>query len=288
MNEPNIIILAGGISSRMKKSAQTAKEIEQSLVKDAVLKSKSMIGVGAGHRPFLDYLLYNIQESGYRDVVLLIGEQDESIRGYYGGKEQRRAFSKLSFTYVVQPIPPERTKPLGTADAVLRVLDARLDWREKQFTVCNSDNLYTQEALSLLLKSPERNSMIDYDFEALQFPEERIFQFAVLKTDTAGFLQSILEKPSKKELEIFKGRVGVSMNIFRFFYKDVLPFLQSVPLHPVRNEKELPEAVRLMASEHPRWIRTYRRAEYVPDLTTVSDIPAVQEYLQKHFSGKKF
>ena len=288
MNEPNIIVLAGGISSRMKKSAQSAKEIEQSLVEDAAAKSKSMIGVGAGHRPFLDYLLYNIQESGYRDVVLLIGEQDESIRGYYDEKEQRKAFSNLSLTYIVQPIPPGRTKPLGTADAVLRVLEARLDWKGKQFTVCNSDNLYTQEALSLLMKSPERNSMIDYDFDGLQFPTERIFQFAILRTDNDGFLESILEKPSKEALEELKGRVGVSMNIFRFIYEDILPFLQAVPLHPVRKEKELPEAVRLMAASNPRSMKTYRRAEYVPDLTTVSDIPAVQQYVQKHFSTKKF
>ena len=111
MNEPNIVVLAGGISSRMKKSAQTAKEIEQSLVEDAVHKSKSMIGVGAGHRPFLDYVLLNVQKSGYRNVVLLIGERDESIKEYYRGKEQAAAFSKLSLTYVVQPIPSGRIKP---------------------------------------------------------------------------------------------------------------------------------------------------------------------------------
>src|SRR3990172_1515464 len=171
MNEPNIIILAGGISSRMKKSAQSAKEIELSLVEDAAAKSKSMIG---------------------------------------------------------------------------------------------------------------------YDFDGLQFPGERIFQFAILRTDNDGFLESILEKPSKEELEELKGRVGVSMNIFRFVYEDILPFLQVVPLHPARKEKELPEAVRLMAAKQPHSMKTYRRAEYVPDLTTVSDIPAVQQYLQKHFSAKKF
>lgn len=288
MNEPNIVILAGGISSRMKKSAQTAKEIEQSLVEDAAQKSKSMIGVGEGHRPFLDYLLYNVQESGYRTVVLLIGERDESIKEYYGGREQASAFSTLSLTYVVQPIPAARTKPLGTADAVLRVLEARPEWKEQQFTVCNSDNLYTQDALKLLLNSNEHNSMIDYDFEALRFPRERIYQFAILKTDSDGFLEDILEKPSDEELKQIKGRAGVSMNIFRFSYEDILPFLKSVPLHPVRNEKELPEAVKLMAARNPRSIKTYRRAEYVPDLTTVGDIPEGQKYLRQHFSGKQF
>jgi NDP-sugar pyrophosphorylase family protein len=247
-----------------------------------------MIGVGSGHRPFLDYLLYNVQKSGYRDVVLLIGEKDESIKEYYKGKEQKAAFSEISLTYVVQPIPSGRAKPLGTADAVLCVLEARLDWNKKQFTVCNSDNLYTPEALKLLLNSQERNSMIDYEFEALRFPAERIFQFAILKTDSNGFLEDILEKPSEEDLGKIKGRSGISMNVFRFSYEDILPYLKIVPLHPVRNEKELPEAVRMMAAEHSRSMKTYRRAEYVPDLTTVRDIPEVQKYVAQHFSGITF
>lgn len=288
MNEPNIVILAGGISSRMKKSAEAAEELERSLLEDAAQKSKSMIGVGAGHRPFLDYLLYHVQESGYRDVVLLIGEKDESIRRYYKEGKQASLFSKISLSYVVQPVPEGRTKPLGTADAVLRVMEARPDWKKKQFTVCNSDNLYTQEALALLLNSPERNSMIDYDFEGLRFPRERIFQFAVLKTDADGFLTDILEKPSEAELKDVRGRWGISMNIFRFLYEEIQPFVKKVPLHPVRNERELPEAVRLMVMENPRSMKAYQRSEYVPDLTTVKDIPEVQNYLKAHFADKRF
>ncbi len=284
MNEPAIIILAGGISSRMKKSAERAQELERSLIEDAAQKSKSMIGVGAGHRPFLDYLLYNVQESGYREVVLLIGEKDESIKEYYKEKGQRSAFAKISMTYVVQPIPAGRVKPLGTADAVLRVLEARQDWEKKQFTVCNSDNLYTPAALRQLLDSPERNSMIDYDFQGLRFPAERIYQFAILRTDPDGYLEDILEKPSEEEIKERSGRSGVSMNIFRFSYDDILPFVQRVPLHSVRNEKELPEAVRMMVREHPRSMKTYRYSEYVPDLTTVSDIPEVQKYIARYFS----
>ena len=41
MSEPNILILAGGISSRMKRSASAAHAIEAALVDDAVHKSAS-------------------------------------------------------------------------------------------------------------------------------------------------------------------------------------------------------------------------------------------------------
>ena len=74
------------------------------------------------------------------------------------------------------------------------------------------------------------------------------------------------------------------MNVFRFAYDDILPFLRKVPLHPERQKKELPEAVRMMVREHPLALRTYRLEEYVPDLTTVEDIPVVQQFVREHFS----
>ncbi|MEX1139382.1 MAG: sugar phosphate nucleotidyltransferase [Bacteroidota bacterium] len=288
MNEPNIIILAGGISSRMKKSVASAAGLDNSLTQDAAQKSKSMIGVGLGQRPFLDYLLYNIQAAGYKDVVLLIGQNDTSVREYYEGSKRPGIFSALNMTFVVQPIPEGRTKPLGTADALQRSLEARPDWKSKQLTVCNSDNLYTIETLKLLLDSPERNAVINYDFQGLRFPRERIFQFAVLRTDPEEYLNDIMEKPSEEQLKEVGDHWGVSMNIFRFSYDDILPYLKTVRLHPERNEKELPETVRMMVRDKPQTVKTYRKSEYVPDLTTVDDIPQVQQYLLEHFSGVRF
>ena len=288
MNDPNIVILAGGISSRMKKSVASAHGLEQELTKEAVERSKSMIGVGAGHRPFLDYLLYNVQAAGYTDIVLLVGQNDTSVREYYEGDRRPGIFSGLSITFVIQPIPEGRLKPLGTADALQRALEARSDWQSKQLTVCNSDNLYSVEALSLLRNSADRNALVNYDFQGLQFPQERIFQFAVLRTDEHEYLTDILEKPTQEQLQEENTRRGVSMNIFRFRYDDILPYVKNVPLHPERNEKELPEAVRFMARDHPHWVKTYRKSEYVPDLTTVDDIPQVREFLRTNFSHIRF
>ena len=59
-----IVILAGGISSRMKKKALLQDEKYNQLYKEADEKSKTMIGLGEGNRPFLDYLLYNCKING--------------------------------------------------------------------------------------------------------------------------------------------------------------------------------------------------------------------------------
>ena len=280
--EPHLVILAGGISSRMKKAASSSSGIDPVVARDAMQKPKAMLGVGDQQRPLLDYLLYNIHAAGYHDVVLVVGENDQSIREYY----KMHTHHGLELSYITQPIPDGRSKPLGTADALLRVLNARNTWRGRKFTVCNSDNIYSRNALRLLREHPHSCSMIDYDCNGLKFEQKRIEQFSIIRKDSEGFLTRIIEKPSPEDFSnaaIPDGRVGISMNIFRFSYDTIYSILERVPLHPIRQEKELPCAVTMLVEEHPRSMMTIPLAEVVPDLTYQTDIPLVQEYLLKEF-----
>ena len=283
---PNLVILAGGISSRMKEQPAGTVAVDPTLAREAEFKSKAMLGVGGGSRPFLDYLFYNISDAGYRNVVIVVSDRDTSIRDYYERDGANRQFGQLNISYAVQPIPAARTKPLGTTDALFRALQAFPSWKGQSFTVCNSDNLYSRKALRLLLEDRHANSLIDYDRAALQFDHDRIAQFALIRKDADGFLEDIVEKPSPEEIGSVAeatGRIGVSMNIFRFSYDGILPYLESVPVHPVRQEKELPLAVKMMTADHPRSVFTIPLSEHVIDLTSQSDIPAVQAYLAKEF-----
>jgi glucose-1-phosphate adenylyltransferase len=285
---PNLVILAAGISSRMKKSIASDTGLAGILKRDAQQKSKSLIGVGKNGRPFLDYLLYNAREAGYRDIMIVVGENDGDMRAYYGSAEKGNRYHGLFISYAVQKIPEGRTKPLGTADALLCALNVRKDWAGQSFIVCNSDNLYSHHALSLLLETGYSNALIDYDRSALQFEQERIAQFAVIQKDAEGFLTNIMEKPSHDRLLSVAdayGRIGVSMNIFKFSYHQVVPVLQDVPLHPVRQEKEIPQAVMMMVKADSKAMATISLSEYVPDLTSCQDIQKVQEYLDHEFGN---
>jgi NDP-sugar pyrophosphorylase family protein len=283
----NIIILAGGASSRMKKSVESAS-VDGRLVHEAKTKAKAMVAVGNDARPFLDYLLLNVEKAGYENVVIVVGETCASVRDYYEREGKASQFPRLKFSYVVQQIPTKREKPLGTADALLQALNATPSWTGQRFTVCNSDNLYSATALKLLLEDEHDNAMIDYDSAGLEFSEERVAQFAIIKKDGGGFLQGIVEKPSLDELNRERnssGRIGVSMNIWRFSFNDVLPYLKTILLHPVRQEKELPVVVQNMVMDLPRSVFTIPLAEHVVDLTSLADIPFVQEYLRREFSN---
>ena len=284
--DKNLVILAGGISSRMKKSFA-----ENESDSGTVVNSKSMISVGDNNRPFLDYLLYNARKTEYSDVVIVISERDDSLKKYYGEKDKFNSYKGLQISYAVQKIPEGRNKPLGTADALKCALESREDWKGKKFTSCNSDNLYSQKALRLILESKSLNAMIDYDRNGLKFENDRTNEFAVTRKDNDGYLTDIIEKPSNEEIDTLQkkdGYVGVSMNIFRLSYDMIFPFLQIVPLHPVRNEKELTTAIKIMIDENSKSLLTIPLNEHVPDLTSKNDIENVKEYLRQYYSGIDF
>jgi glucose-1-phosphate adenylyltransferase len=279
-----IVILAGGISSRMKNKEVQIGDIDFTILKDADEKQKAMIGLGENHRPFLDYLLFNITKAGLKEVVIVIGEKDESVKSYYDTNNKKNSFADLNIKYAVQPIPEGRSRPLGTADALYHGLLEVPEWKNGSFLVCNSDNLYSVEAMQTLRKSGYPNALIDYDRDGLIFETERIRGFAITQKNSKGFLTDIIEKPSDAEIQLARekdGFIGISMNIFKFTYELIFPCLEETPFHPERNEKELPASVKIMVDRNPDSMFAYRFREHVPDLTTKKDIIPVQEYLKK-------
>lgn len=291
MNEGRLVILAGGIASRMKKPLSKQLNIEQHLIEDANKKAKSMIRVGKDGRPFLDYLLYNARESGYKDIVIVIGEKDNSIREYYGESDFNNEFFGLRISYAIQPIPQGRTKPLGTGDALWWALKSRPDWSGKKFTVCNSDNLYSKKALKIMLESAYPGALIDYNRDALEFDISRIEKFAITLKNKDGFLVDIIEKPTSDiihEILMKDGYLGVSMNLFSLNYDLILPILETLEPNPERDEKELPDAVKLLANKIENSVFAYPLSEHVPDLTSKEDIPQVKQFLEKYYHNISF
>ncbi len=285
-----LVILAGGVSSRMKQSIVELNEIDGKLLEDAEQKSKSMIRLGEGERPFLDYLLLNAKLAGYSEIVIVVSEKDNSIKKYYESNKNDSWFDGLEFCFATQLIPDGRTKPLGTADALLQALLVKECWSGKSFTMCNSDNLYSKHSLELMNNSEYLNAMVDYDRNGLGFEKERVEKFAVTKKDDNGFLLDIIEKPSEYEVESVKsvnGFVGVSMNIFKFNYDMIRPALEIVPMNEIRKEKELPSAVKIMLEKNPKSLYCYPLYEAVPDLTMKSDILKVKTFLQDKFNTNR-
>jgi glucose-1-phosphate adenylyltransferase len=280
-----LVILAGGMSSRMKKSQETEGLSEED-VKQANTTNKGMIGIGKGGRPLMDYLLFNAYNAGLRNVIIVTGEDNDAIKNHYGKKDSDNDFHGLNISYAVQYIPEGRQKPYGTADALLHAFKAYPELKKSTIYVCNSDNLYSKEVFVKLRECGVPNALINYDRDSLKFPPERIAAFAVTNADSDNYLIGIIEKPPVEEVDQFKdseGKIRVSMNIFRFSGEMIYPYILNCPVNPVRDEKELPTAILNMIKEHPKSFLCIPHSEHVPDLTEKKDIKIFREYLEKNY-----
>jgi len=277
MNE-TLVILAAGLSSRMKKSI-SSKGISSEAIEQANQISKGLIALGKSKRPLLDYLINNARISGYKSIYLIIGEDSKLFKTTYSNNPN---FSDLSISFATQYIPDGRVKPLGTADALVQAMNQYPQLKKISFSVCNSDNLYSVNALSKLRENPEINSFIAYDSKHLKFPEDRLSSFAVTILDNENKLLDIIEKPKKEEIDSFRDKRGVirvSMNIFSFKGDQLYKYVKLCPIHKDRNEKELPIAVLNMIKDFPGSMQGIPMAEHVPDLTSKDDIVEIEKYL---------
>jgi glucose-1-phosphate adenylyltransferase len=281
-----LLILAGGMASRMKKALNEGSDLDPNLVAQANSVTKGMIQVGKNGKTLIDYQLYNAHLAGIEEVMLLLHPTDQVTQEYCESLVSNDACWGLKIVFSRQAIPADRGKPAGTADAVYQALMQHEDWKTGRVIVCNSDNLYSVNALKTLWSSEHSEALISYHRDSLLYPSERISAFALIRTDADGFLLEIIEKPTAQQAEELKaqlGRLGVSMNIFVFEASAFLPYLAQTPYHPVRNEKELPTSVALYGEGTGRGFFAIPLAENVPDLTSKEDILVMQKYLEETY-----
>ena len=282
-----LLILAGGMASRMKKAlAEENSDLDPKLVAQANAVTKGMIQVGKNGKTLIDYQLYNAHLAGIEEVMLLLHPTDNVSQEYCESLMAKDATWGMKIVFARQQIAADREKPAGTADAVYQALSQHSDWQTGRVIVCNSDNLYSVNALKTLWASEVPQALISYHRDSLIYPEERISAFALIRTDAEGYLLEIIEKPTKEqadELMAKQGRLGVSMNVFVFEASTFLPYLAKTPFHPVRNEKELPTSVVMFGEGEGKGFFAIPLAENVPDLTSKEDILVMQKYLEETY-----
>lgn len=276
----SLLIMAAGMSSRMKKSS--SNRINSRKINQANTLSKALIEIGGdGKPPLLYYLLYNAQKAGYKTIYLITGKDSSSFRSIIQG------FSKLNhvqINFVTQHIHTTRIKPWGTADAVFQALEQFPLLQNEFFSVCNSDNLYSINAFQKIRSVQQGNAIIAYDIDFLKFNKEKISGFALLVFDIYFNLLKMVEKPDPKDFEKYaasNGHLYASMNLFAFSGKQFYPFLKNCPVDMVRNEKELPTAIFNMIKSIPDSVLGIIMQEHVPDLTNKDDILHLEKHIKE-------
>ena len=236
----------------------------QQAAADAGLKPLMPIN---GH-PFLAYVLDAIADAGVRDVALVVAPDHEPVRQYLTAAAPKR----IDVSCVVQ------AEARGTADAVL----AARDWiGDDPFLVMNADNLYPAATLRDLvaLNEPGFPAFDADDLVATgNIPAERIRAFALVELDDAGYVRSIVEKPTSVDSLFVASalRRNISMNLWRFDAR-IFEACAEVPISS-RGEFELPEAVALAVTRGLR-IRAVQARGPVLDLSRRADAADVARRL---------
>ena len=273
-----IVVLAAGMSSRMKKSVDS--NIDDSKANEANNKSKSLITFG--NKPFIYFLLKNIIDAGFETVIMVVGKDFQDFKNQI---DELKLPSKIEVKYAIQKIPIDRVKPFGTADAVSQTMEQLPELQKTSFCVCNSDNLYSTSSFKLIRENSFENAVLAYDRDSLDFPKERVSSFSILMMDTEFNLVNFIEKPTPEQVSENldeNGKIRVSMNIFKFNGNQSFDFIKNCPINPIRNEKELPSALVNMISEDGLYMRGIPIAEHVPDLTSKADINTIQKLIDSN------
>ena len=150
--KPTLVILAAGMASRY----GSMKQIE---------------GFGPAGETIMDYSIYDAIRSGFGKVVFIIRKNfADNFRAIFDPKLK----GKIEIEYVFQEmdrftdgfsIPAERTKPWGTAHAVLCAKDAV----REPFAVINADDFYGDNAFATAAGfldtacNPDRYAIVGYD-----------------------------------------------------------------------------------------------------------------------------
>lgn len=270
-----IVVLAAGMSSRMKKSADS--EIDNKKADEANKKSKSLITFG--NKPFIYFLLKNISNAGFETVIMVVGNDHNDFKSQI---DLLDITSKLEIKYATQKIPRDRVKPFGTADAVFQTMEQIPELQNESFCVCNSDNLYSSSSFKLIRENSFENAVLAYDRDSLEFPKERVSSFSILMMDGDFNLVNFIEKPTPEQVSENldeNGKIRVSMNIFKFNGNHAFDFIKNCPINPIRIEKELPSAIVNMISDNSFYMKGIPIAEHVPDLTSKADINIIQKLI---------
>ncbi len=282
--QPTLLILAAGMASRY----GSMKQIQ---------------GFGPNGETIMDYSIYDAVRAGFKKVVFIIRKDfADDFKNIFEPKLK----GKVATDYVYQDlrsfvgdfkVPAERTKPWGTAHAILCAKDAI----REPFAVINADDFYGQDAFEkayafLTNGVTERlYSIIGYELSKT-LSENGTVSRGVCEVDAAGNLVSIHERTKiyqdgdtityeegdKKYQVPFDSKV--SMN-FWCFSPSVFPYTEKIFTEFLQEQGTNPKAEFFIPIIGDKFIREGGAIRVVPTgsqwfgVTYKEDAPGVQASL---------
>ncbi len=223
-------------------------------------KSKHLISVE--DRPFLAYLLDNILEAGYKEIILVVGFREDMIREFlryytFNGRENHGTIKIVNQFEILGP----KEKEYGTACPIKCVKD--LVGNENFISLCG-DNFYSVDDLKAMNINDDCNYVAGVEND---HPEK----FGVLLAE-GEFLKEIIEKPKE-----FVGNL-INISLYKFT-PEIFEKVFQIKKSP-RGEYEITDAVSLLAKE--KKVKIKKIKDYWMDFGRPEDIQKFKEFLKNN------
>lgn len=250
---------------------------------------KQLEAVGPGGTVLMDYTVFDALRSGFDRIVLVIRrETEDAIHSHVESGFGRR----VHVDYAFQELDVSRSKPWGTAQAVLAARDAL----DGPFAVANADDYYGAPAIEamgrFLSSDPDPGwAMVGYRMvDAL--PVDGAVSRARVRVED-GWMRSIEELHGVSRECDFDAGTQVSMNLWGFD-RDFLrhlergwqEFLKGEP--GADDEYALPVAVGAIAAATPNRVRVLAAQSRWCGMTSPADREDVRRTLTELISQGRY
>lgn len=200
-------------------------------------------------RPFLDFVIENLNQAGISDIGLIVGYKKEMIKEFLKNKG-------INATLI------DQDEPLGTGHAV----GLCEKWTNGQdFIVLMGDNLYS----SADIKRIEINDEFCY---VAGYPHENPEKFGVLK-ETNGMLDGIIEKPKSPPSNL------VNTGLYKFT-PDIFPAIRNTAKSE-RGEIEITDAITMLCKNG--LVKLSQIQDYWLNLGSKEDINSIGEFIRNNY-----
>ncbi len=285
MKKPVLVVLAAGMGSRY----GGLKQIDP---------------VGSQGEAILDYSIYDAHEAGFETVVIIIKEAIKKDFLETVGKrlekapvEVRYAFQELDKLPEGFAVPDGRTKPWGTAHAVMC---AAKEIDGAPFAVINADDYYGKAAFKAIYRQlsattePTSHCMVGYELGKTVTDNGSVAR-GICETNKSGFLTEVTERT---KIEKYEGGIHyedgdkwvdvapetiVSMNLWGFmpsFLDEISARFsaylnEALKTNPLKCEYFLPLPVAQLIHEGKATIKVLSSADRWYGVTYAADKPVV-------------
>jgi glucose-1-phosphate adenylyltransferase len=208
-NETVVLLLAGGVGSRLNVLVQT--------------RAKPAVPFGGLYR-IIDFSLSNIMNSGLNQVGVLTQYKPLSLMRHIGTGE---AWDLTGRSRGAKILPPRTGASdsdwyKGTADAVRRNIDFLEAHPSREVVILSGDHIYQMDLEKMI--ECHRQKKADITVAMMEVPLEQIHQFGTGITDGEGRIVEWEEKPKKPRTNL------ASMGIYVFDTEYLLETLARNPL----------------------------------------------------------